>query len=251
MRLKGKTAIVTGAAQGIGRAFAERLAQDGANVVVADIQNQEKAASDLKSMGFSAFPIKVDVTSEQETQAMAQKAADHFGGIDILVTNAGLYSTLPLGPFEDISVDAWRKVMDVNTLGVFLSCRAVVPYMKKKKAGRIVNVASGTPFKGVPFLLHYVSSKGAVLAFTKALAKELGPHNILVNCIAPGFTMSDGVLANPEHIEKLRDISIKTRTIQRDQVPADLVGALSFFAGDDSSFVTGQTLVVDGGSYFH
>ncbi len=251
MRLKGKTAIVTGAAQGIGRAFAERLAQDGANVVIADLSNFDKAASELRAQKFNVVGMKVDVTSESDTAMMAEKTAAAFGGIDILVTNAGLYSTLPLGPFEDISADAWRKVMDVNTLGVFLSCRAVVPYMKKKNAGRIVNVASGTPFKGVPFLLHYVSSKGAVLAFTKALAKELGPDNILVNCIAPGFTMSDGVLANPEHIEKLRDISIKTRTIQRDQVPADLVGALSFFASDESSFVTGQTLVVDGGSYFH
>lgn len=251
MKLKGKTAIVTGAAQGIGRAFAQRLASDGANVVIADISNHDKAAADLKGKGGSAIGLKVDVTSETETQAMAQKAADAFGGIDILVTNAGIYTTLPLGPFENISVDAWRKVMDVNTLGVFLSCKAVVPYMRKRKGGRIVNIASGTPFKGVPFLLHYVSSKGAVVAFTRALAKELGKDNILVNCIAPGFTMSDGVLANPEHIEKLREVSIKTRTIQRDQLPEDLVGALSFFASDDSSFVTGQTMVVDGGSFFH
>lgn len=251
MKLKGKTAIVTGAAQGIGRAFATRLAGDGANVVIADVSSFEKTVEAIKTNGGSALGLKVDVTSEAQTQAMAQKTADAFGGIDILVTNAGIYTTLPLGPFENISVEAWRKVMDVNTLGVFLSCKAVVPYMRKRKGGRIINIASGTPFKGVPFLLHYVSSKGAVVAFTRALAKELGKDNILVNCIAPGFTMSDGVLANPEHIEKLREVSVKTRTLQRDQVPDDLVGALSFFASDDSAFVTGQTLVVDGGSYFH
>jgi NAD(P)-dependent dehydrogenase (short-subunit alcohol dehydrogenase family) len=251
MKLQGKTAIVTGAAQGIGRAFAERLAQDGANVVIADLANHDRTAADLKGKGHRTLGLKVDVTSEADTKAMAEKTVEAFGGIDILVTNAGLYTTLPLGPFEDITVDAWRKVMDVNTLGVFLSCRAVVPHMRARKAGRIINIASGTPFKGVPFLLHYVSSKGAIVAFTRALAKELGKDNILVNCIAPGFTMSDGVLANPEHIEKLRDVSIKTRTIQRDQVPDDLVGALSFFAGADSAFVTGQTMVVDGGSYFH
>lgn len=251
MKLKGKTAIVTGAAQGIGRAFASRLAADGANVVIADVANHETAAAELRSKGASVLGVKADVTSEQDTQAMAQRTFDAFGGIDILVTNAGLYTTLPLGPFENISVDAWRKVMDVNTLGVFLSCKAVVPYMRKSKGGRIINIASGTPFKGVPFLLHYVSSKGAVVAFTRALAKELGKDNILVNCIAPGFTMSDGVLANPEHIEKLREISVRTRTLQRDQLPEDLVGALSFFASDDSAFVTGQTMVVDGGSFFH
>jgi len=251
VKLKGKTAIVTGAAQGIGRAFARRLAEDGASVVIADVSNAEATAKELQGQGHKALALKVDVTSEADTKAMADRTVDAFGGIDILVTNAGLYTTLPIGPFENISVDAWRRVMDVNTLGVFLSCRAVVPHMRKRKSGRIVNVASGTPFKGVPFLLHYVSSKGAVVAFTRSLAKELGKDNILVNCIAPGFTLSDGVMANPEHLEKLRSISINTRTLQRDQVPEDLVGALSFFASDDCAFVTGQTMVVDGGSYFH
>jgi NAD(P)-dependent dehydrogenase (short-subunit alcohol dehydrogenase family) len=251
LKLKGKTAIVTGAAQGIGRAFAERLAADGANVVIADVANVEKTSRDMEQAGHQVLGLKVDVTSETDTKRMADETVARFGGIDILVTNAGLYTTLPLGPFENITVEAWRKVMDVNTLGVFLSCRAVVQHMRKQKGGRIINIASGTPFKGVPFLLHYVSSKGAIVAFTRALARELGKDNILVNCIAPGFTMSDGVLANPEHIEKLREISVKSRTIQRDQVPQDVVGALSFLAGEDSAFVTGQTMVIDGGSYFH
>jgi NAD(P)-dependent dehydrogenase (short-subunit alcohol dehydrogenase family) len=141
--------------------------------------------------------------------------------------------------------------MDVNTLGMFLATRAVMPEMRARKAGRIVNIASGTPFKGVPFLLHYVASKGAVVAITRSLAKELGAAGILVNGVAPGFTMSDGVKANPVQIEKLQEVSVKARVIARDQFPSDIVGAVSFFASPDAAFITGQTLVVDGGAYFH
>jgi NAD(P)-dependent dehydrogenase (short-subunit alcohol dehydrogenase family) len=134
---------------------------------------------------------------------------------------------------------------------MFLMCRAVVPVMREHGGGKIVNISSGTPFRGVPFLLHYVTSKGAIVAFTRALAKELGQDNVLVNCVAPGFTMSAGVEAHPEVIEKLRDVSVSARTIQRDQLPQDVVGAVVFLCGSGSDFITGQSIVIDGGQTFH
>jgi NAD(P)-dependent dehydrogenase (short-subunit alcohol dehydrogenase family) len=182
---------------------------------------------------------------------MAQAAMDAYGRIDILVNNAGIYTSLVPTPFEALDVDEWRRVFDVNVMGMWLATRAVTPHMRAAKHGRIVNMASGTPFKGVPFLLHYVSSKGAVVAMTKALAKELGADNILVNAVAPGFTMSDGVLANDVQIQQLQEVSVKARVLARDQYPEDIVGAVAFFAGDGASFITGQSLVVDGGAYFN
>ena len=141
--------------------------------------------------------------------------------------------------------------MDVNVLSMFLTTRAVVPRMREQGGGRIVNISSGTPFRGVPFLLHYVTSKGAIVALTRALAKELGRDDILVNCVAPGFTMSDGVREHPEVIEALQQVSVSARTLQRDQVPEDVVGAVVFLCGPGATFVTGQTIVIDGGQYFH
>jgi NAD(P)-dependent dehydrogenase (short-subunit alcohol dehydrogenase family) len=154
-------------------------------------------------------------------------------------------------PFDQIPLDEWRRVMDINVASMFLTCRAVVPVMRQNGGGKIVNISSGTPFRGVPFLLHYVTSKGAIVALTRALAKEVGKDNVLVNCVAPGFTMSAGVEAHPEVVEKLRDVSIASRTLQRDQVPEDVVGAVVFLCSEGSSFVTGQTIVIDGGQYFH
>jgi NAD(P)-dependent dehydrogenase (short-subunit alcohol dehydrogenase family) len=154
-------------------------------------------------------------------------------------------------PFDQIPLEEWRRVMDVNVASMFLCCRAAVPRLRERGGGAIVNISSGTPFRGVPFLLHYVTSKGAIVAFTRALAKELGRDAIRVNCVAPGFTMSDGVKENPEVVEKLRDVSIAARTIQRDQLPEDVVGAAVYLAGPSASFVTGQTIVIDGGQTFH
>jgi len=182
---------------------------------------------------------------------MVEAARDRYGRIDILVNNAGLYASLPMRPFTEIPLAEWRQVMDVNVASMFLSCRAVVPVMREHGGGKIVNISSGTSFRGVPFLLHYVTSKGAIVALTRALAKELGKDNIHVNCVAPGFTMSEGVKAQPEVIEKLRDVSIAARTIQRDQVPEDVAGAVVFLCGPGADFITGQTMVIDGGQYFH
>ena len=245
--LEGKVAIVTGGAQGIGRAIAEALAADGARIVVADLKGAQEAAA--------AFPdgvgLSVDVASEDDVARMAAETIERCGAIDVLVNNAGLYASLPMRPFEQIPVEEWRQVMDVNVLSMFLTCRAVVPHMRAQGGGRIVNISSGTPFRGVPFLLHYVTSKGAIVALTRALAKELGGDEVLVNCVAPGFTMSDGVHEHPEVIEALQDVSVGARTLKRDQVPADIVGAVAFLCGPGSTFITGQTMVIDGGQYFH
>jgi NAD(P)-dependent dehydrogenase (short-subunit alcohol dehydrogenase family) len=245
--LDGRVAIVTGGAQGIGRAIADRLAADGARIVIADLKGADEAAADFPE----GVGLTVDVASEDDVERMAAETVERCGSIDVLVNNAGLYASLAMRPFEQIPVAEWRQVMDVNVLSMFLTCRAVVPRMREQGRGRIVNISSGTPFRGVPFLLHYVTSKGAIVAFTKSLAKELGGDEILVNCVAPGFTMSDGVQENPEVIEALRDVSISARTIKRDQVPEDVVGAVAFLCGPESTFVTGQTMVIDGGQYFH
>ena len=236
--LAGKVAIVTGGSRGIGAAIAGALRAEGAEVVIADLDPPEDG-------------IRADVSSEMDVAAMVEDTVARHGGIDVLVNNAGLYASLAMRPFEEIPLEEWRQVMDVNVASMFLCCRAVVPVMRERGAGKIVNISSGTPFRGVPFLLHYVTSKGAIVALTRALAKELGKDGIHVNCVAPGFTMSDGVKEHPEVIETLRDASVAARTIQRDQVPEDVVGAVVFLCSAQADFITGQTMVIDGGQYFH
>ena len=246
--LEGKVAIVTGGAQGIGHAIAKGLAAAGARIVVADLSRADEAAQEFEE----GIGLTVDVADEAQVEGMAQEAIERCGRIDILVNNAGLYASLQMRPFTEIPVEEWRQVMDVNVLSMFLTMRAVVPRMREQgEGGRVVNISSGTPFRGVPFLLHYVTSKGAIVALTRALAKELGRDDILVNCVAPGFTMSDGVREHPEVIEALRQVSVSARTLQRDQVPEDVVGAVVFLCGPGATFVTGQTIVIDGGQYFH
>jgi NAD(P)-dependent dehydrogenase (short-subunit alcohol dehydrogenase family) len=245
-RLDQRVAIVTGAGQGIGRKIAEGLAGEGARVVVADVRGGEQAAQAIGGLA-----VEVDVSDLQDCERMARAAVDAYGRIDILVNNAGIYTSLVPTPFDQLSVDEWRRVFDVNVLGMYLATRAVAPFMRSAGTGRIINLASGTPYKGVPMFLHYVASKGAVIAMTRSLAKELGGDGVLVNTVAPGFTMSDGVLANQVQVQQLRDISVGARVLVRDQYPEDIVGAVVFFASDDSSFITGQSLVVDGGAYFN
>ncbi|HEY2218895.1 MAG TPA: SDR family oxidoreductase [Gaiellaceae bacterium] len=236
--LEGKVAVVTGGAQGIGRAIAEGLEAAGATVAVADLSPP-------------ADGFRADVSSEEDVQRLTDEVVARHGGLDILINNAGLYASLAMRPFTEIPLEEWRRVMDVNVASMFLASRAAVPLMRERGGGKIVNISSGTPFRGVPFLLHYVTSKGAIVAFTRALAKELGRDGIHVNCVAPGFTLSKGVEEHPEVIEALRDVSVSGRTLQRDQVPEDVVGAVVFLCTGAADFITGQTMVIDGGQYFH
>lgn len=245
---QSRTAIVTGGGRGIGFRFAEALGAQGYSLVLADLEGAEDAASRLRQTGVSCHGVRADVSSEDDVRTMAATCVDRFGGIDVLVNNAGLFSALR--PFEEISAEEWMKVMCVNTLGPFLCAKAAVPSMRERGGGRIVNIASTVALKGVPGWLHYVASKGALISFTRALAREVGQSGITVNAIAPGFTLSDGILKNKLHEVIGENARREGRSIKRDQVPDDLVGTLLYLVGEGASFVTGQTVVVDGGSIF-
>jgi NAD(P)-dependent dehydrogenase (short-subunit alcohol dehydrogenase family) len=249
--LTGTVAIVTGGAIGIGRAIAAELGAAGAHVVIADLAGADKAAVELSEDGCSVIGVEADVTSEEQMGAMATAAIDAFGGIDVLVNNAGVFASLIPKPFDQITVEEWRRVMDINVLGCFLAAKAVVASMRSRGGGRIINIGSTAQFKGTPGLLHYTSSKGAIGGFTRALARELGHENILVNAIAPGFTVSAGVLEHSDSADSMRQAAPGARVLKRDMVPEDVMGAVRFFAGPLAPFITGQTLVIDGGAYFH
>ncbi|HVM08028.1 MAG TPA: glucose 1-dehydrogenase [Acidimicrobiales bacterium] len=250
--LSGHVGIITGAARGMGRAYAAAAASAGAKVVVADIGDAEPVAGEVTEAGGSAIAVQVDVSDEASVGAMVQATIDEFGRIDFLVNNAALYATLGISPFTAITVDDWDRVMAVNLRGPFLCARAVVPHMIEQRNGSIVNISSNTALAGVPFLAHYVSSKGGLIALTRALARELGEHAIRVNTVTPGFTMSDGSrqlfrdAGLPEG-----DPTINERSIKREQQPEDVVGAVLFLVADDSRFVTGQIINVDGGWLAH
>lgn len=250
-RMKDKVVIITGAAQGIGATYARALAAEGARIVIADVLDGSSLVAELESMGAEAIALTTDVTDEASAATMATAAMERFGQIDVLVNNAAIYASLKMKSFEDIDLAEWDKVMAVNVRGPFICARAVAPYMKQRGYGRIINISSGTPFKGTPGLLHYVTSKGAILALTRALARELGDYGISVNTLAPGLVLSEGVVANAEMRERLTAPVIASRAIKRDQMPGDLIGPLLFLACDDSAFMTGETVVVDGGSVMH
>lgn len=252
MRLKDKVAIVTGGGVGIGKAYAQGLAKEGAKVVVADIQEAEakKVAADIQQGGGDAIAVSVDVTSPEKTHSMAEAALKQYGRIDALVNNAGLYSALKKKPFMEIDPEEWDRVMSVNVKGLFLCVKAVYPAMKQQGKGKIINISSGTALSGSPFFLHYVSSKAGVIGFTRALAREVGDDNICVNSIMPGLTISGSNQEGVMTAEQLADRR-KRRCLQRDQYPQDLVGTVIFLCSDDSDFMTGQSISVDGGMNMH
>jgi 3-oxoacyl-[acyl-carrier protein] reductase len=249
-RLEGKVAIVTGGASGLGKTFCLALAEQGASLVVADIKEKEaeQTASEIQARGGKAISIKTDVTSEAATLAMAEEAIKQFGKIDILVNNAALVYGITRKPFTEIPPDEWDKLMTVNLKGAFLCSRAVFPQMKKQGKGKIINLTSETAFTGSRYMVHYVTSKGGILSFTKALAVEVGQYGIRVNAIGPGFTDSE---ASRSLIDDIAKYDVRLTPLGRLEVPEDLAGALIFLASDDSDFITGQTLVVDGGRYMH
>jgi NAD(P)-dependent dehydrogenase (short-subunit alcohol dehydrogenase family) len=247
MRLKGKVAVVTGGARGLGREYALRLFEEGARVVVADILDAAPVMDEIKRRGGEALALQTDVSDEQSVNEMARKTIEAFGSIDVLVNNASVFADIPRISFFDVSVKDWDKIMAVNVKGTFLCCKAVYPQMKKQHKGKIINISSGTCFTGVPFFIHYVTSKGGIIAFTRALAREVGNDGICVNTIAPGFTISEGVQQNPRYSEEARKMAASGRCFKRDEQPQDLLGTLVFLASEDSDFITGQTIVVDGG----
>jgi NAD(P)-dependent dehydrogenase (short-subunit alcohol dehydrogenase family) len=248
-KLEDKVAIVTGAAQGIGATYAKALAAEGAKVVLTDMLDCAAVATEIEAahQGAETLVLTTDVSDEAATQDMVDQTVARFGRVDILVNNAAIFGTLALGPFEDIEVAEWDRLMAVNVKGPWLCTKAASPVMRKQGYGKIINIASGTLFKGSPNLLHYVSSKGAVLAMTRSLSRELGGDGICVNTIAPGLTMSENVLNSDEHMA-YRDANADTRALKRLQTPDDLIGALIFLSSPDSDFMTGQCMVVDGGS---
>ncbi len=248
-RLEGRVAIVTGGGHGIGRAYARRLAEEGARIVIAEIDAGagERVAGEIGG----ALAVRTDVADQASVEAMAAKAIERFGRIDILVNNAAIFHTVPMSraPFDQIDPAEWDRMMTVNLRGTWLASRAVIPQMRKQRYGKIVNISSGTALKGSASRIHYVTSKAGILGFTKTLAMEVGKDNICVNCIAPGSTLSE---EDPDDaIVKYRQAAAGTRALQRMQTPEDLVGAVAFFASADSDFITGQTLVVDGGAHMH
>jgi NAD(P)-dependent dehydrogenase (short-subunit alcohol dehydrogenase family) len=242
--LAGRTIVVTGAATGIGQAFAIGAAAQGAHVVVADMNPADETVATIEAAGGRALAVHVDVADNTSVQAMAASALQRFGRIDGLVNNAAYFREVKLTPFEELDPAQWDRLFVVNVKGVWQCCKAVMPAMREQKSGAIVNIASVVALAGQPGYLHYVASKGAVLSMTKGLAKECGPHGVRVNVIAPGFVITDATKNRPVEWQQS---FLKARAISREQRPDDLVGTALYLLSDLAAFVSGQTLVVDGG----
>lgn len=249
-RLKEKVAVVTGGARGLGKAFSLAMAEEGAMVVLADILDKEaeQTAQEIRTSGGSAISVKVDVTSEDETIRMAEETIKAFGRIDILINNAAMFYGIARKPFMEIPPAEWDKLMAVNLRGPFLCARAVFPQMKNQNKGKIINLSSEVAFAGSKNFLHYVTSKGGMISFTRALAAELGEYGICVNALAPGLTDTE---AGRTIVNDITKYDVSRTPLGRLEQPKDLVGAIIFLASDESDFITGQALVVDGGRYMH
>ena len=250
--MAGRVVIVTGGGRGIGRVYCEHFARAGMHVVAADIyaEEAEQVAQGIRDKGGKALAVPVDISQENAVQAMAEAAARELGGIDCLVNNASLMSALPRRPWDQIPLEEWDRVMAVDLRGLFLCCRAVAPYMKKRGKGKIVNVSSGRVLEGTPNRLHYTTAKAGVIGFTRALSRELGADKINVNVVLPGLTLSDTQVASSQ-ASYLSANDAKSRALGRPQYPEDLVGTVLYLLSDASDYVTGQSFNVDGGKVMH
>ena len=253
MRLVNKVAIITGAAHGIGKAYARKFAEEGAHVVIADIDAEggEVVTKALTDSRLSAWARATDVRSFPSVEGLMRETVKKFGRIDVLLNNAAIYVTQKLwkGPVEELALEEWDRVIEVNLKGVFLCCKAAIPVMKQQRCGKIINITSGTFFNGSGNMPHYTTAKGGIVALTRVMARQLGGWNINVNCMTPGSTMSEESVS--EEILKRREGSMDKRCFKRIETPADIVGTALFLASSDSDFMTGQLLVVEGGGVMH
>jgi len=246
-RLDGKVAVITGPAQGIGWVYAQAMAEEGAKIVINDILDCEGPAGKLRDSGAEAIGIQADVTDLAAMEAAAQQTVDAFGSVDILVNNAAVFAGLKRQSFFDIPMEEWNKVIHVNITGTYVPTRAFGAWMKEQGAGKIVNISSAVVDTGIPDFLHYSTSKAGVVGMTRAAARELGPHGITVNAVMPGFILSPSNQAAPKAVV---EINIARRSIKRSEYPEDVVGTVIYLSSADSDFVSGQTILVDGGIVF-
>ncbi len=253
MRLKNKVAIITGSARGLGRGFALRFAKEGAKLMICDVLDCKPVAEEIEAIGVEVLALKTDVSSEKDTAEMAKKTVDRFGRIDILVNNAAVIGNIGMTDFmkpaEQITSEEWDRIMAVNVKGLFLCCKAVIPYMKKQGKGKIVNIASTTAFTGLHLFLHYSTSKGGIVTMTRGLATALGDFNINVNAVAPGLVMTETMQAT--FSEKEAKQVLETQLIKRSIKPEDIAGAVVFLASNEADMITGQILAVNAGEYLH
>jgi 3-oxoacyl-[acyl-carrier protein] reductase len=253
MRLQNKVAVITGAGHGIGKAYARKFAEEGAQVVIADIdiEGGQKVAQALTDSGLTAWARRTDVRNFSDVEGLMRETASRFGRIDVLLNNAAIYVTEKLwkGPVEDLDLAEWDRVIEVNLKGVFLCSKAAIPIMKQQRSGKIINIASGTFFSGSGNMPHYTTAKGGVIALTRVMARQLGEWGINVNCMTPGSTMSEDSVT--DEVLKRREGSIDKRAFRRVETPADIVGTALFLASSDSDFITGQLLVVESGGIMH
>ena len=250
-RLSGRAIIVTGAAQGIGAAYARALAAEGARVSLCDVLTPDTVVADIRKAGGEATGTVCDVTDAAAVSRLVQATERAYGGVQGLINNAAIFGNLALKRLDQITSEEWDRLMAVNVRGAFECVKAVLPIMRRQGYGKIVNIASGTVFKGTPMFLHYVTSKGAIIAMTRAIARECGSEGIRCNCLAPGLTMSEAVKVNPVGAKEIVSANTASRCLKREETPEDLLGALVFLCAADSDFMTGQTMVIDGGSAMH